>query len=71
VDPALVRRGFDAAIGLRWTLVRDVARAIDRDTTIFRGSAPDEPPAAALRQLLDLTRLLFDSALRALSTDAA
>jgi Phosphotransferase enzyme family len=69
VDPALVRRGFDAAVGLRWTLVRDVASAIDRDTPIFRGSAPDEPPAAALRQLLDLTRLLFDSALRARSTD--
>jgi hypothetical protein len=70
-DPALVRRGFDAAVGLRWTLVRDVARAIDRDTTIFRGSARDEPPAEALRQLLDLTRLLFDSALRALSKGVA
>jgi hypothetical protein len=62
VEPDAVRRGFDAAVALRWKLARDVVEVIDGGGTIFRGSAMHETPEEALDELVRLTALLFASA---------
>ncbi len=66
VDLATVRRGFDAAAGLRWKLVRDLAASLERGEVPRRGSLPDEPPEQALRELVLLSDLQLDSARRVL-----
>ena len=62
LDASTLRLAFDAAIALRWKLACDVIAAIDREETIFRGSATDESPDEALDELIHLTELLFASA---------
>jgi hypothetical protein len=66
VDADTARRGFDAAVGLRWKLVRDVADAVARGTAPRRGSAPDETPEAALAELSAPIDVLLASAERVL-----
>lgn len=61
-----VRRGFDAAIALRWKLAVDVVTGLERGEPPRRGSAPHERPAAALDQLVRLVDLLLASAARVL-----
>jgi hypothetical protein len=60
-----VALGLHASIALRWTLVRDVTRAIRAGATVFRGSAPQETPELALAELLALVPVLLDSAAQA------
>jgi hypothetical protein len=67
VDGATVRRGVDAAIALRWTLVRDVAESIIEGRRIVRGSAPAEAAEDALADLLVLVDVLLAAAHRTLS----
>jgi aminoglycoside phosphotransferase (APT) family kinase protein len=62
IDQSQLRLGLFAAIGLRWTLVRDVIRAMEGASTARRGSIPDEPPEEALEQLIALTTILFEAA---------
>jgi hypothetical protein len=62
-----VRRGFDAAIALRWKLAVDVVAGLESGETPRRGSMPDERPAAAMDDLVGLVDLLLASADRALS----
>lgn len=62
VDAPRVRRGFRAAICLRWKLAVDVLRALDAGQVPRRGSAPQETPEQALEELLELTDLLLDTA---------
>ncbi|GAA4155355.1 hypothetical protein GCM10022286_04180 [Gryllotalpicola daejeonensis] len=70
-DPAItegdVRLGFDAAAGLRWKLIADLAVAVETGRPVRRGSLPDESPAQAQAELVALSDLLLASARRALS----
>jgi hypothetical protein len=66
VSAAVARRGFDAAIALRWKLIADIAAAANERRTIRRGSLPDEPSADAMVDLVALTDLLLRCAARAL-----
>ena len=61
-----VRRGFDAAVALRWKLAVDVAACIERGEAPRRGSLPDEAPETATEELILLVDLLLDSAERVL-----
>lgn len=61
-----VRRGFDAAVALRWKLAVDVVTGLERGEPPRRGSAPHEEPAVALDQLIQLVDLLLASAARVL-----
>lgn len=54
----------DAAIALRWVLVRDIIVALADGTPVRRGSAPHESPGEAMEQLIELSRLLFAAAQR-------
>lgn len=67
LDEQTVRLGFDAAIGLRWKLVRDIAESLERGTASRRGSAPDESPETALAELAGPIAVLLASADRVLS----
>ena len=67
VSPAEVRRGRDAAIGLRWKLAVDVAAALERGEPIRRGSAIAEAPEDAMDELVVLVDVLLDAAARALA----
>jgi hypothetical protein len=53
-----VRLGVDAAIALRWKLLADIAGALEDGTPVRRGSAPQETPAEAMKELLVLTEVL-------------
>lgn len=64
VSPATVRRGFDAAVALRWKLAVDVVAGLENGAVPRRGSLPDEDPAAALQELIMLVDLLLASAER-------
>jgi hypothetical protein len=57
-----VTLGVHASIALRWTLVRDVVRAMTQRSVVFRGSAPHETPDQALAELAALVPVLLDSA---------
>ncbi len=59
-----IEAAVDAAIALRWVLLRDIIVALEDGTPVRRGSAPDEPPHAALDQLIGLSELLFAAAER-------
>jgi hypothetical protein len=61
IDEPELRLGLFGTIALRWTLVRDVVRALEGAGTVLRGSAPDEPPDEALEQLLALIAVLFEA----------
>jgi hypothetical protein len=61
-----VRRGFDAAITLRWKLAVDVAATLESGQPARRGSAPAEPPERAMDELVALVDVLLDAARRAL-----
>lgn len=61
-----IRLGFDAAIGLRWKLAVDVVAGLERGQPPRRGSLPDEDPAQAEEELLELMDLLLASAQRVL-----
>ncbi|WP_433875157.1 phosphotransferase family protein [Sinomonas atrocyanea] len=69
-DPSIsrsdIRRGFDAAVALRWKLIADVAASIERGGPLRRGSLPDEPPADARTELVALTDLLLQAVDRVL-----
>jgi hypothetical protein len=69
-DPSIsrsdIRRGFDAAVALRWKLIADLADAVGRDSPIRRGSRPNEPARESLGELVALADLLLDAAHRAL-----
>ncbi|HEX2220951.1 MAG TPA: hypothetical protein VHK06_00335, partial [Candidatus Limnocylindria bacterium] len=62
IHPSELRLGVFAAIALRWTLVRDVVRALLGKSAARRGSAPAESPAHALDELIALTAVLFEAA---------
>ena len=63
VPRAQVRAGLRLATCLRWTLLRDVlVSASQGDHAFHRGTARDEPPAEARRQLMSLTRHLLREA---------
>jgi Phosphotransferase enzyme family len=66
VDVALVRRGVDAAIALRWKLAFDVAAALRQGRSMRRGSAPTESPQRAAAELSVLVQVLLDAAERVL-----
>jgi Phosphotransferase enzyme family len=61
-DRALIGLGFQAAVALRWSLVRDVALAIDEGRPVVRGSVLHEPSEEALSELVALTRVVFECA---------
>ncbi|HYI34641.1 MAG TPA: phosphotransferase [Glaciibacter sp.] len=61
-----VRRGFEAAIALRWKLAVDVVAGIERGEAPRRGSLPDEAPEEAMEELIPLVDLLLASAQRVL-----
>ena len=63
-DADALGTAVDAAIALRWVLVRDVIVALDDGTPVRRGSAPNESPGDAMEQLIGLSRLLFAAAER-------
>lgn len=66
VSEADVRLGFDAAVSLRWSLLRDVVVLATSDGPgRVRGSLPDEPREESIRQLALLTGFLLDAAERA------
>jgi Phosphotransferase enzyme family len=65
IDADEVALGVHASVALRWTLVRDVVRALGERTTVFRGSAPHETPEQALTELVALVSILLDSAAEA------
>lgn len=69
VDSAAVRRTFDAATGLRWKLVRDVAATLADGAPARRGSAPHETPEQAMEELTVLIGIVLDAAGRALEAD--
>ncbi len=60
-----LRLAFLAAISLRWSLVRDVVRALTGGGEVRRGSAHDEPSETALDELVFLTGVLLDAATEA------
>lgn len=66
IDIALVRKGLDASIALRWKLAADVAAALERGEAPRRGSAPNEVPEQALEELSVLVEVLLDAARRVL-----
>lgn len=66
VDAETTRLGFDAAVGLRWKLVRDVADSVARGSAPRRGSAPDESPQTALEELSAPIDVLLTAAERVL-----
>ena len=57
--------GFDAAVALRWKLIADVARGLERDEPARRGSLPDEPAETATAELIELCDVLLSCASRA------
>jgi hypothetical protein len=61
-----VRRGFDAAIALRWKLAVDVVAGLDSGEAPRRGSLPNESPEVAMEELTLLMDLLLASAGRVL-----
>lgn len=61
-----VRLGFDASVALRWKLVADVARGIERDEPARRGSVPEEPAETATAELIALCDVLSTCAARVL-----
>lgn len=65
IDADEVALGVHASVALRWTLVRDVVRALREHTTVFRGSAPHETAEQALTELIALVSVLLDSAAEA------
>jgi hypothetical protein len=66
----LLAAGFHGAVALRWTLVRDVIRALGEPARTMRGSAPHESPAESLGELTALVSMLLDSARRVSLRDA-
>jgi hypothetical protein len=57
------RTGMVLATRLRWTLLRDVlVSAAEGDMAFHRGTARDEPPTEARRQLMTLARFLLRAA---------
>lgn len=66
-----VALGLHASIALRWTLVRDVVRAMRGPGGVFRGSAPHETPEEAIDELVALIPVLLDSATEARGLMAA
>jgi hypothetical protein len=66
LDAAQLAGAVDAAVCLRWKLVRDVADGLDRGVPARRGSLPGESPDAALADLVVLTDLVLASARRVL-----
>jgi Phosphotransferase enzyme family len=54
-----VRRGFGAAIALRWKLAVDVVAGIERGEAPRRGSLPGEDPDEAMEELIQLVDLLL------------
>lgn len=61
-----MRRGFDAAIALRWKLAVDVVAGLERGEAPRRGSLPDEAPADAMDELDLLVDVLLESTSRVL-----
>lgn len=61
-----VRRGFDAAIALRWKLAVDVAAGLESGEAPRRGSLPDEAAESAVEELILLVDVLLASAARVL-----
>lgn len=61
-----VRRGFDAAVALRWKLAVDVVAGLEAGEAPRRGSLPDEAPGTALDELIPLVDVLLASSARAL-----
>ena len=61
-----VRRGFDAAVALRWKLPVDLMAGVEKGELPRRGSAPHEHPDIALGDLLALVDLVLASAARTL-----
>ncbi|MFF1571133.1 phosphotransferase family protein [Leifsonia sp. NPDC058292] len=61
-----IRRGFDAAVALRWKLAADVVETIASGRPARRGSLPDEAPGQALDELVSLVDLVLDTARRVL-----
>ncbi|MET4639415.1 methyltransferase domain-containing protein [Mycetocola sp. 2940] len=66
IEPADVRRGFDAAVALRWKLAVDVVTGLESGEAPRRGSQPNEPASEAERELIQLIDLLLASAGRVL-----
>lgn len=66
IDVEEIRRGFDAAIALRWKLAVDVVASLERGEAPRRGSLPDEEPATAMEELLLLVDFLLATAGRVL-----
>ncbi len=64
IDAEQLAAAIDAAIALRWVLVRDIIVALADGTPVRRGSSPAETPDEALSQLIELSRLLFAAAER-------
>lgn len=63
VTEAEVQRGFDAAVSLRWSLLRDVVVLATSDGPgQVRGSVPDESRDESVRQLALLTTFLLEAA---------
>lgn len=66
VEFADVQRGFDAAVALRWKLAVDVVAGLETGEALRRGSLSDEPPEAAVDELVQLVDILLAAAGRAL-----
>ncbi|MET0933866.1 MAG: phosphotransferase [Mycetocola sp.] len=66
IRPEDVRRGFDAAIALRWKLAVDVVAGLESGEAVRRGSLPHEHPDVAMEHLVSLVDLLLASAARVL-----
>lgn len=66
VEFADVQRGFHAAVALRWKLAVDVVAGLETGEAPRRGSLPDEPPEAAVDELVQLVDILLAAAGRAL-----
>ena len=65
LDPAAVQLGFDAAVSLRWSLLRDVVELSSGDGAgQVRGSLPQESRPESIRQLALLSAFLLESAAR-------
>jgi hypothetical protein len=69
VSTAVVRRGLDAAIALRWKAAVDVVAGAESGEPPRRGSLPDEQPEAAEGELIILVDILLDAAERILDRD--
>ncbi|QNO37726.1 phosphotransferase [Protaetiibacter sp. SSC-01] len=66
VPPELVRRGFDAAVCLRWKLIVDTAATLASGDPARRGSAPAEEPERSMDELVGLVDVLIGAAERTL-----